>query len=561
MTDQSQPLSEIQEFGNEKIEVMFQKLNPPEKSRGRFPELKPSVTVEDGIVCERDLAVKMRDGITIYTDIYRPEGEVNIPAIIPWSPYGKRTGFAGGGMKTPGVPETSPMTKMEGPDPAFWCRRGYAVINVDARGAGNSEGDVLQFCTGEGQDAYDLIEWVADLEWCNGKVGMAGNSWLAIAQWFAAAERPPHLAAIAPWEGLCDQYRDQMCMGGVPEIGFSKLTSVIVFGPNRIQDNIAMIQKYPLMNAYWEDKIAKVENIEIPAYVVASYNPIHGRGTFNAFRRLSSKEKWLRVHNTQEWQDFYTPEYVEDLRGFFDRYLKGIDNGWEKTPKVRLSVLDPGGTDQVNRAEREWPPARTEYKKLFLDANTRELSFDVIPSESSTGYIADDGKSKAEFLIKFKKDTELAGNMKLRLWVEAKGSNDMDLFVYISKLDSEGNPLLAKVLNFDNPGVRGILRVSHRKLDETKSTPSEPFLMNNSEQLLSPGEIVPVEIGIWPIGMYWHAGQQLKISVQGYAEMWLEDQMMPNGPVFEYATRNKGEHIIQTGGIYDSHLLIPVTNH
>jgi len=328
-------------------------------------------------------------------------------------------------------------------------------------------------------------------------------------------------------------------------------------GPNRMEDNGAMIQKYPLMNAYWNDKIARVENIEIPAYVVASYNPLHTYGTFDAYRRMSSRDKWLRVHNTQEWSDYYNPENIEDLRRFFDRYLKVIKNGWERMPRVRLSVFDPGGTDEINRSEKEWPLARTQYQKLYLDGSTSTLSPEALKEESATRYQANDGKGQATFTIKFNEDTELTGYMKLRLWVEADGADDMDLFVYVSKLDEKGNHLPALVLGFPNPGVRGILRVSHRELDETRSTPSEPYLLHRREQLLKPEEIVPVEIGIWPIGMIWHAGQQLRLVVQGYASWWMEDKLFPGGPIFRYDVRNKGDHIIHTGGKYDSHLLVP----
>ena len=144
MAEESQESRETREFQKEKIEVIYRKSTPIDKSTipGRYPPLSPGVTVEDGIVCERDVEVRMRDGIRIYIDIYRPEDAVDIPAIIAWSPYGKRQGYLE--MPAHGVPEgtTSPMAKFEGPDPAYWCRYGYAVINPDLRGSGNSEGDI-----------------------------------------------------------------------------------------------------------------------------------------------------------------------------------------------------------------------------------------------------------------------------------------------------------------------------------------------------------------------------------------------------------------------------------
>lgn len=561
MSDIPQGSSEVRKYGKENIEVFYRKTTPIKESGGKYPELGPCTKVEDGIYLERDVAVTMRDGTIIYTDIYRPEGAKKIPAIVAWSPYGKRAeGFLGTGMPIPGVPPgtTSSMAKFEGPDPAYWCRYGYAVINPDSRGVGNSEGDIVFWGKLEGQDGYDLIEWVASQNWCNGKIGMSGNSWLAISQWFTAAEKPPHLTAIAPWEGFNDLYRDSVCIGGVPEVGFIEMAMRGLCGPGRIEDIPAMIRKYPLMNSFWEDKIACVENIEIPAYVVSSWNPLHVHGTLDAYRRISSSNKWLRIHNVQEWADYYTPENLEDLRRFFDRYLKGIRNGWELTPRVRLSILDPGGIDQVNRIEQEFPLARTEYQKLYLDATAGTLLPEPVKQESLVRYQADGRKGQAVFTYKFEKDTELTGYMKLRLWVESEGADDMDLFVYVSKLDEKGNPLPAYVLGVPNPGARGFLRVSHRELDESLSTPSEPYLTHRQEQLLTPKEIVPVEIGIWPVSMLWHKGQQLRVAIQCYAANWVEDVLLPGGPIFRYEVRNRGYHIIHTGGEYDSHLLVPV---
>ena len=570
MSDISQQSIKMWKFGDEEIEVIFRKTTPPEGIEKLvpvlwFPRLQPGESVDNGIRCERDVPVKMRDGTTIYIDIYRPDGGTDLPAIVAWSPYGKRGGYAPGGTIIPvgkhGIPPnvTSPMTKFEAPDPAYWCHYGYAVINVDPRGVGYSEGDVAFMGTQEGQDAYDLIEWVASRDWCNKRVTMQGNSWLGMIQWFTAAERPPHLTCIAPWEGCSDMYRDFCVRGGILESGISDFVAHLICGSRDQEDIVAMARKYPLMNGYWEDKIAKVENIEIPAYVLAGYtNVFHPRGTFDAFKRMPTPNKWLRVHTNWEWIEQYDPNGLEDLRRFFDRYLKGIRNGWEYTPRVRLSLYDPGGVNVINRPEDEWPLARTQYQKLFLDAATKTLSTKPVGKESSIHYDARDGE--VVFTMKFEKDTELAGHAKLYLYVEATGSNDMDLFVRIGKLDEQGNRLDHLALGFPEPGFPGFLRVSHRQLDKERSTPQQPYHTHRREQMLKPKEIVPVEIEIWPIGMIWHAGQQLRIRVSGH-------DLMPGSNMAHKATgvdvpwffetRNKGNHIIHTGGKFDSYLLVP----
>jgi putative CocE/NonD family hydrolase len=303
---------------------------------------------------------------------------------------------------------------------------------------------------------------------------------------------------------------------------------------------------------------------------------MHVHGTLDSFQRIPSREKWLRVHNTQEWPDYYDPKYTGDLRRFFDRYLKGIENGWENTPRVRLSILDPGSVDEVNRPESEFPLARTEHRSLYLNGRSGTFSPNPVEEASLVRYVADDGKGKASFTIRFDEDTELTGYMKLRLWVEAAGSNDMDLFVKVQKLSKGGKVLSSPVIIPTNLAARtmvnlfwsfgmrklsflfftgpsGRLRVSHRALDAARSTPAQPYLTHRAEEFLSPGQIVPVEIGIWPVSMRWHAGEQLRLMIAGH-----NLTPIPMAGIKPPKLRNKGEHILHAGGKYDSHLLVPV---
>ena len=370
-----------------KIEVQFRQAQRPADTG--YPPLNPcsyvlakgSVQKEGAmplgadVLVEVDVPVKLRDGTVIRTDVYRPTGGGKCPAIIGWSPYGKRGGALNtdffGHPNRMDVPRhwEDGLNKFEAPNPAYWVAHGYAIIAPDPRGIGNSEGDMYAWGNQDAEDEYDLIEWVGTQPWSNGKAGLSGNSWLAMTQWSVSALRPPHLAAIAPWEGALDNYRDAGARGGIPEFLFSEGIFSRFVGNGRVEDAPAMTRAYPLMNAYWESKCPDVRKIDIPAYVVASWtNIIHTNGTFTAWRNIGSKEKWLRIHNTHEWTDYYNPDHVDDLRRFFDRYLKGIDNGWEATPRVRLSVLDPGNADTVNRAEQEFPLSRQKHVRYYLAA-------------------------------------------------------------------------------------------------------------------------------------------------------------------------------------------------
>lgn len=89
------------------------------------------------------------------------------------------------------------------------------------------------FGSAEGRDGYDAIEHIATLNWCTGKTALVGNSWLAMAQWFIAAEQPPSLTCIVPLEGCSDFYRETLCRGGVPNTPFWQLICSSLFGMSR----------------------------------------------------------------------------------------------------------------------------------------------------------------------------------------------------------------------------------------------------------------------------------------------------------------------------------------
>jgi predicted acyl esterase len=546
------------------MEKLWRKGRPLEA--GKYPGFNPSSSVEDGIRVERDVAVAMRDGVRIYADIFRPEGGPRAPAIVAWSPYGKHQTGPDAFDRFPNrcrVPKGVPgrWTKFEAPDPEYWCRHGYAVINPDSRGSWMSEGDLVTVGGQEAEDMHDLIEWLGVQPWCNGKVGLSGNSWLAQCQWYAAATRPPHLAAIAPWEGWSDLYRENVALGGITMQPTNWIDFVWagLHSRARVEDCPAMADAHPLWNDYWEEKRARHEDTRCPAYVVASWNSrLHSRGSFEGFKRLGSKDKWLRIHDGWEWPDYYTKDNVEDLRRFFDRYLKSIDNGWEKTPRVRIAVMDQTTAEPSSayREEGEWPLARTRHEKIYLDAATKRMT--AAPAAAAAKFSYDALTGAVEFDYRFAADTELTGHMSLRLWIEAVGADDADLFVVAQKLGRDGKRVDFRTYGVDWPAepARGFLRASHRETDPARSTPGQPFHTHASEELLKPGEIVPVDIEFWPIGCIWRAGETIRIKIAGHPLLHVGNPV--TGEALGSA-RNKGAHVIHTGERFDSHLLMPVT--
>lgn len=525
------------------------------------------------VIWERDLPITLRDGVTLYADVLLPADQSkDLPAIISWSSYGKSMPT----QPPAGVPAEwfSGLGKFEGADAAFWLEQGYALVNPDARGAGKSGGDIHFWGSVESHDGYDVVEWAAEQPWSNGKVALYGASWLAISQWGIAATKPPHLAAIAPWNGLYDIYRFHMVWGGIPDPGFFDYILSILPGDASLTERIgAMSVREPLINEYWEDKTPDLSDLTIPAYVVMDgVTGLHSFGGSEAFRRLGSANKWFRINNTHEWNDQYNPHYQEDVLRFFDRYLKDADNGWEKTPRVRASIINAGGADYIDVPYTQWPADETRYQKLYLDAGNKSLSKSPPAELSSASYSGVDGS--VTFTIRFDHDTTLLGYMSVRLWVEAQDAEDMDLFLLVEKLDADGNllvphPEFADAYPISPPGAPGRLRVSLRELDSELSTDFVPVQAFRRNQKLAPGEIVPVDIGLTPRSYFVEAGQQLRLTVAGHNLRGTGlDTHSPQDPGVLAArlsavapnTVNSGRHIIHTGPDYPSYLKVPVVD-
>ena len=355
-------------------------------------------------VAERDTPVPLRDGLHVYADVYRPESssETKVPAVICWSPYGKSSISLDMTWNRTGVPKdwASGYETFEGLDPAEWCRRGYAIVNVDARGSQFSDGTFFFWGDQEAEDIYDTIEFLSKQLWCNGSVCLGGNSYLAKAQiGYASRQTHPALKAIAPWEGFTDIYRQLLRRGGFAMNNiFLERYQWGVAGKHEVEDMAKMVKTHPLFDDYWAGKYDAVENIDVPMYVLGSFsNPFHVQGSFDTFRHAGSKRKWLRVHSTFEWYEMYDLKAMDDLQRFFDRYCKGIMNGWEHdTPPLRLSLHGLGSVPNiVERAETEFPLHRQLLKTYYLDGASKKLYASPPTSEFSISHAGHDLKASS----------------------------------------------------------------------------------------------------------------------------------------------------------------------
>jgi predicted acyl esterase len=535
--------------------------------------VRPLVTITDpptvGVVVERDVAVPMRDAVHLRVDVFRPDTDEPVPVLLCAHPYGKdnlpprkRHGY--------GIPRQyrlltqsaafshSAWTGWEAPDPAHWVARGYAVINADLRGWGNSEGVGELFSAQEGRDGHDLVEWAAAQPWSTGRVGMTGVSYLAISQWATAAERPPHLAAICPWEGFTDVYRDFARPGGVREDGFAIVWTTLLRALRRSPVTFRREQKrHPLRDDWWTAHERDIEKIDVPALVCASFSDhnLHSRGSFEGFRRISSQQKWLYTHRGPKWATYYSAEGLAVQEQFFGHFLRDQDTGILDRPRVRVEVREDADTVSAVHEVADWPPATVTWRNLHLDASQSTLA-DTPAAEPASAQWRTRGDGLS-FRWRFDADTELVGPMTARLWVSLPRGGDVSLVVAVAKERNGRQVGFEGSYGFRGDVVtHGMLKASHRRLDPILSDPERAVHTHTEEQPLVSGEIVPVDIELLPSATLFRAGEVLRFDVRGrwlFARNPLTGQF-PAG----YQRGPRARCVLHTGGDHDSRLRMPL---
>ena len=545
------------------------------------------------VLCEYDVSIPMSEGFSVTANIYRSKlaaekGE-KVPVVMCAHPYNNH--FTPALKKTPlngppqqyrlipqagGKPVFSKITSWESPDPNFWVPAGYAIVNMNLPGYANSGGPPSAFTEHQAKCYYEAIEWIAKQSWCSGKVGLNGVSFLAISQFYVATCQvyggpPPSLYCISPWEGLTDPYRDIFAFGGLSDNGFPSFwwnTEVkpVINGTEKdfikFEGCIATdyLKNHPLYDDFWKAKAAKLDEITIPMLVCASFSDhgLHTMGSFRAFEKAKSKHKWVYTHRTGKWVAYYSPEVQKMTRDFMDCFLKDdTSSGFLDTPPVRLEVRSSRDVIHEVRYENEWPIARTQYTKLYLSEQPQSLS--LAKSEKQNEIVYEGKKGKELFSFKFTEDTELSGYMKLRVWVEARAEkpgepfpDDMGMFIAVNKLNQEGNsvPFYGSAGINKDMVTRGWCRVSRRELDLVESTEWHPVTKGTSEQKLKSGDIVPVDIALYPSSTFFSAGEVLQLILAS-------DEIILSPPYMKDASFNFGKHVVHFGGEYDSYLQVP----
>jgi predicted acyl esterase len=511
--------------------------------------------IRDGMRTDWDVPIKMDDGIVLRADVFRPVAPGKYPALVSYGPYGKGLAFQEG-YKTAWdimcrenpdavAGSTNKYQSWEVVDPEKWVPDGYVCVRVDSRGAGRSPGYLCHNGARENKDFHDCIEWTGTQSWCSGKVGLNGISYYASSQWRAAATQPPHLAAICVWEGWVDNYRDSARHGGiicvfrknwqdmqvktvqhgVGERGAkSRVTGELVCGPETLsEEELAKNRENmwgaflarPLDDEYYKERSGDLSKVTVPLLSAANWGGqgLHPRGNFEGFMRAASKDKWLEAHGGSHWAPFYTDYGVKLQKRFFDYFLKGEQNGWDRQPKVTLQVRHPG-EKFVERAESEWPLARTRWTHFYLDPKNKSLAPTPVTTDATITYDAM-GDGVAFSTLPLEKDTEITGPSALKLFLSSATAN-ADIFAVLSVFDPQGKEVVFQgALDPHTPVAQGWLRASHRKLDPKLSLPYRPYHAHDEDQPLKPGEVYELDVEIWPTCIVVPKGYRLVLTVRG----------------------------------------------
>jgi putative CocE/NonD family hydrolase len=548
---------------------------------------------------EKNIYVTMRDNIKIACDIYRPDADGKFPALLGMSPYGKDIQA----LDLPSHPRLMvEWAGVEAGDTEFFVSRGYAHVIVDVRGTGYSEGkyDICQ--KKEQEDGYDIIEWIAQQQWCNGNVGMLGISYFAFIQLLVAAQQPPHLKAIFPHDAWGDMYRDISHQGGILQHGWlpffntiilhghAKPVSLSMYSPEEIdrfvekwKNNQVFNKSYVMYNSllfpdympllfdwvineldgpyYWErSAYTKYHKINIPTYLGSEMfdYPVamHLPGAFSAWEGIKAPKKLTIRPNIPKIKFF---EFHDEILRWYDHWLKGIDTGMMEEPPIKIWVR--GANDW--KYSNDWPLPETKWTDYYL--RFHNLLKENPPADGET---PDSFNHKPVFPIsgrghplnplpdylsytteELTQDTEIIGPIVLYLYASLTG-DDADFIVKIKDVSPDGSEFVLS---------RGWLKASHRETDAEISKPWQPFHPHTSPTPVIPGEINEYAIEIRPISNLFKKGHKIMLEIWSCDYPLEPVDLTLSWPHFSHLSYDKEvSYKIYHSPRYPSRLLLPV---
>ena len=553
------------------------------------------------VVIEHGVAAKMRDGVTLRADIYRPKAEGKFPVLLQRTPYDKR-GEVNFGLKA--------------------AARGYVVIVQDVRGRYTSEGEWYTF-KHESNDGYDTVEWAAALPYSDGKVGMFGGSYVGATQMLTAIAAPPHLAGIFPVVTASNYHENWTYQGGAFEQWFNESwTSGLAQDTHdrfvRENSNAMLwaaklpLLKYPLVDLgtaeglapyftdwlahpnyddYWkqwsiEEHFAKVT---VPIYHVAAWYDIFQGGSLRNYLGIKAQGGSEAARNGQRLlviigghagggrkigEVDFGPEAEFDtdaiMLRWYDSLLKGIDNGTAGEKPVKIFVM---GANQW-REEAEWPLARAHATRYFLHSAGKANSLSGDGTLTTTGpqaepadhFVYDPSEPvptiggplccdathlppgpRDQRPAEARDDVLVFTTPALKEDFEVTGPVSLELFASSSAVDTDFTGKLVDVWpnGFAQNLTEGILRARYRSSQE-------------KPEFLDPGETYKLTLDLWSTSNIFKAGHKLRLEVSSSNFPRFDRNLNTGEPQANSTRMVKAANTIYHDREHPSALIVPV---
>ena len=491
-----------------------------------------------------EIETTTRHGDIVRADVYLPPGrEGPFPVLFGASPYQKAL------RHLPAVPQ---FAFIEYGPMQLYLDEGYAYVAMDAPGTGRSDGTWDPVSRAEGEAIHDMIEHVAGLDWCTGKIGRIGMSYYCWSQWNVARTRPPHLVCLGAYDGATDMYRDWMYQGGIPCQSF--LNSWL-FGSVLLQhqaQGLSMTTNgrdrviYDIYAHRFDDEWQRrrspfweLDQVEIPVLSIGSWGKgsLHLRGNVMGYERVRGPKQLLVVgaQTYPETQLLFAREdfHRQELLPWYDHHLKGVANGVMDRPKVRFFVQG----EMAMHDATDWPPPDATPAEFFLNGEKSgavkslndgsltatppgeggETSWSYPDPQWMAGVTTFDQAGVPDHVARvvtyttppFEHDREFTGQGVLELFASSD-QTDMDLMVKLSLLpEGEGKPPFIRV-------SQGWLRASHRAEDPALTTDMRPFLRHDREEPIEPGQIYPLRVELLPMSVLVRRGERLRLEISNW---------------------------------------------
>jgi predicted acyl esterase len=535
-----------------------------------------------------------RDGVELAVDVYLPEEGGEHPALLAFSPYGKDLQRAT--FFLPRQPHESTLWNgaIEAGDTECIVEGGYAHVVGDVRGTGASGGDYRGVFDTDGQDGYDLVEWIADREWCDGQVGLAGRSWFGTNQLLVAAENPPSLIGAFPSGVYTDLYREVAYHGGAlnlfPQLwwnyivdenwtsreraergeeAFEAALAAKLDDPDvRNYPDLYTLLQYPEQNPQFVDTVLNdtdnefyaersphtvLDEIDCPVYLSGAWKGTHTAPTYTAYEGIEADDLKVMMTPPRKLERPYH-EYTGEMLRWYDHLLadegngSGNTNGIGEEPPVKTYI---SGAERW-RFEDDLLLDRTEWREYYLRNHDR-----LLPDPDPLGEVPPSGFVQEPLTI----GTEVASSaFRTPPITEPTEITGPIALVLYASIDSTDTTWMARLYDVSPDGSRtplgrGYLRASHRALDEDESEPYAPHHPHEESEPVTPGEVIEYHIGIQPIGHEFGPGHRLELElrsmeIQGAGEDFLiESFHLPRSETIAHELYHDAEH--------PSHLLLP----